>query len=663
MILVYDFKLPLMTVRSRKAFKEKPASFHSATNTNTGIDRKNAEKRFYDSINSLLVKGGFAEETSFNFKVKIVKQSLDLRQKEPKAAFTAVIYCYPGTDTGYFKTTVDAGAADTLRFEDVIIGLLLDSGIKARRLKKSEADLYYYKICDDFWINPSIEISTKSDNACDNKLKKPAKISVRKPVVMIAGMGPAGIFAALTLLHSGIKLVLIEKGKRVEERENDVNAFFKDAVFNEASNIVFGEGGAGTFSDGKLTTRKNDYYVGYVMDFLVKMGAEKSILTENRPHLGSDVLVHILKNIRKCLIDMGLEIHYEEELNDIFLSSKDDSKNGKLKLRSVQTNLKTTAVDYLILAIGENNYKTYEILHKKGLYMEKKPFAVGFRIEHSRDFIDGLFLKKITGDGFSSSPSGKKARIKNGYPLGTVLSSVSYNLSSKSSGGYTFCMCPGGVVIGAGSKTGHIAVNGMSYSKRDFGNSNSAIVAVVKPETIDQLDLRYREPLGGLVFRSDLEKAAFKGGGGSYAAPFQPTIQYLEDVAEIFKNGGILNDFFKNMTLKKGSYPEPSYRPNVNIYNLSKILPSFLNRFIASSLIEFDQRFRGFALNSVLTGVETGTSSPVRIKRNADYESVSIEGIFPCGEGSGYSGGIITSAIDGIKCARAVIAKISSVNG
>ncbi len=624
---------------------------------------------------------------------KIIKKSLDLRQKEPKTVFKAII----NIKVKRFETDVNASTEAlniNAEIEDIVLNYLLENKIKARKANKEEEGFFYGK------KNNIFENAKYADNTAGKN----------KPNVLIAGMGPAGIFAAVSFVSNGIKPIIIEKGKRVEDRLRDVNDLWGNAKFNEKSNVVFGEGGAGTFSDGKLTTRKNDPLVSYVLDFLVKMGAKSDILTEHKPHLGSDELIHILKNIRTYLIKNGAEVFYEEELTDIITDApKGDAK--PFVVHSVITNKRVLKADFLIIAAGSNSYGTYELLKKSGVYMEKKPFAIGFRVEHKRDFINHLFFK-----GSKECKGGKKGNGLNrkGHK-NKELESVYYNISSKGFGGYSFCMCPGGLVINSSSKENHLCVNGMSYSGRDLENSNSAIVATIRPEMLGYMG-NYMdsgllsEGTGGLIFRQSVESRAFNAGGGNFTAPFQPTADYVGGIinklaavknkaAAAVSEGGLFNEsddyrnadlnfyngvgiagsdllnkfkfFIKNLPKNALSLalplnnfaglPKPSYRPAVKYYNLFNIIPDFLNIFIAGSLIEFETRLKGFISNSVLTAVEAGTSSAVRIKRGDDFESVSVKGLYPCGEGSGYSGGIITSAMDGIKCSMAIIEKCKNI--
>ena len=652
MIIIHDFKIQLS-----KLYKE--------INAGSSKEKKEEEMEFEEKIIFQTIKNilseyyynDFIKNDEIPIKVKIIKKSLDLRQKISKSVFLFTLEIILNNKN-----------------EQNILDFLLKSGLKARFASEKEKKLYSYRNTESI-EKQSIELFSDS-------FKKQ-----KKPVVIIIGMGPAGIFAAVELLKNGIHPVIFEKGKKVENRQTDVDAFFKSGVFNPYSNVVFGEGGAGTFSDGKLTTRKKDYYVGYCMNFLVKMGADKNILTENRPHIGSDILIEILKNIRKYLIDNGAELWFEEELEDIFINKYAHNYSAAdLKLDYIKTSKEIMKADYLILAAGANNFKTYRMLFDKGLQMEQKPFAVGFRIEHKREFIDRILLKENRNSGSAINKTLKYPNNANNTNINNIISNnhsgshynnpklqgIYYNLSSKNYGGYSFCMCPGGVVICSSSEDGHLCVNGMSYSGRNLENSNSAIVASVMSgdltKKIDENKInnnnnnnKYNGSLGLLNFRQDLEKNSFIAGGGSFTAPFQYTAEYIDDIVKNYNfNKNFLNNIKNNKTEHNLYMPSPSYKPAVKHYELFKLLPEFINIKLAGTLTEFDKKFPGFIGNSILTGIEAGTSSAVRILRNNDYQSVNVEGIYPCGEGSGYSGGIVTSAIDGVKCAASIAEKINN---
>ncbi|MCL4532990.1 MAG: NAD(P)/FAD-dependent oxidoreductase [Deltaproteobacteria bacterium] len=600
MILIYDFKIPVKRKNPETTELEKEEEIFS------DYFLKYFNEKSSEGINYI---------KNFRHKIKIIKKSLDFRQREPKNVYKVLIkFDFSGKN------------------EDDIINILAGIGIKARKASYEEEKLFYEENSLYFENGRQNENAEKTDN---NKTKKN---NCNKSAVLITGMGPAGIFAAVYLLKHGIRPVLIEKGKCIEERIKDVNALLNKGKFNKKSNVVFGEGGAGTFSDGKLTTRKDDAAVSFVLNFLVKMGADKKILVEHKPHVGSDILIDVLRNIRNYLTDGGAQIFFGEELKDF-----DTDDNNRIV--SAVTDKRIISADFLILAAGSNSIDTYEMLKRKNVFLENKPFAVGFRIEHKRNFIDSLFFKG--------------GRNKNDLKF----SGVYYNVSSKEYGGYSFCMCPGGVVINSSSGENILSVNGMSYSSRDLENSNSAIVAAVRADMVALLDKKEYSLNGGfLSFRKDLEIKAFNAGGGGYGAPYQYTPEYIADViGKTEKETGFnVNSALKSDSgIKRGNLiPEPSYKPSVKYFNLFELVPDFINRSIAGSLIEFDKKYKGFVPNSVLTAIETGTSSAVRIKRGKDYESLSVKGLYPCGEGSGYSGGIITSAIDGIKCAAAVANKI-----
>ena len=608
MILIYDFKIPV------KAKNPKTTGLEKEEEIFPDYFLKYFNEKSSEKINDINIK-------DFIGKIKIIKKSLDFRQKEPKNVYKVLM-------------KFDFSSKFSDKNEDEIINILAGIDIKARKAKNEEEKFFYGENSLDFE-------NGKQNKDCGKTFQyknEAKKNNSYKPAVLITGMGPAGIFAAVYLLKQGIKPVLIEKGKCVEERIKDIDALMNKGKFNKKSNVVFGEGGAGTFSDGKLTTRKDDTAVSFVLNFLVKMGADKKILVEHKPHVGSDILIDILRNTRNYLIDGGAEVFFEEELKDF----ETDDKN---RIVYAVTDKRNIPADFLILATGSNSIDTYEMLKKKKVFLENKPFAVGFRIEHKRDFIDSLFFKG--------------GRDENDLKF----SGVYYNVSSKQYGGYSFCMCPGGVVINSSSGENILSVNGMSYSNRDMENSNSAIVAAVRTDMIASLGKKEYSLDGGfLSFRKDLEIKAFNAGGGGYGAPYQYTPEYLSDViGKTEKETGFnFNSGFKsdNGLKRKNPIPDPSYKPSVKYFNLFELVPDFINRSIAGSLIEFEKKYKGFVSNSVLTAIETGTSSAVRIKRGSDCESLSVKGLYPCGEGSGYSGGIITSAIDGIKCAAAAANKI-----
>jgi uncharacterized protein len=427
-----------------------------------------------------------------------------------------------------------------------------------------------------------------------------------RPVII--GAGPCGLFAAYTMAKLGFKPLIIERGKNIDDRKKDIRNLQKNAVLNPESNICFGEGGAGTFSDGKLTTRSKDLRAREVLKTLVKCGANEEILTLAKPHLGTDGMQKIVINLRKEIIFLGGEILFEAKLCDID-TEKDEITGIKYQYKDEVIDLKTNVV---VIATGHSAKDTYRMLFKSGVSMENKACAIGFRIEHKREFIDKAQFGEFAGN-------------KN-------LGAAEYALSAKSEGRgvYSFCMCPGGVVVCSSSSEGELCTNGMSYGARDMENSNSAIVVSLYPSDSED------HPLGGLDLIEDIEKKAFEMAGG-YIAPIQRAIDFIEGKTTV--------DFIKT---------KPSYRPGIIAADLNGLMPSYIEKGIKTGLKVFDKRIRGFIENGVLTGVETRTSSPVRITRSESLESINIKGLMPAGEGAGYAGGIISAAVDGMKIGESI---------
>lgn len=429
---------------------------------------------------------------------------------------------------------------------------------------------------------------------------------------VIVGFGPAGMMAGLILAKAGLKPIIIERGKKVDDRKKDVDNFWQTGILNINSNVQFGEGGAGTFSDGKLTTGIKDKRCRVVVEEFVNAGAPEEILYLSKPHIGTDNLVTVVKNIRQKIENLGGKILFQNKLIDIV------EKDEVLKSIIVEDSAKTYEINTnkLILAIGHSARDTFEMLNKK-LFIEKKPFSVGVRIEHLQKNINeaqyGEFAKYLP-------PADYKL----------------FSHLSNGRGAYTFCMCPGGVVVAAASEENHIVTNGMSYYKRDNKNANSALLIEVYPS-----DFMLESPLAGVKFQRELEKKAFILGGSNYNAPAQK-----------------IGDFFNNKKTISFGRVFPTYKPGVTGTNLKELFPGFIYNSIGLALEEMDKKIKGFAdYDSVMTAVETRSSSPIRIVRNNNFYS-NIKGIIPCGEGCGYAGGIISAAVDGIKCAEAIINSI-----
>ena len=440
-------------------------------------------------------------------------------------------------------------------------------------------------------------------------LRHPARIkSGKRPIIV--GCGPAGLFAALTMAERGIPPLLLERGKRISERIADVHAFWEKGILNTESHVHFGEGGAGTFSDGKLTSRVKNPYTEWVKKSFVDAGAPSEILTDAKPHIGTDRLREVVVNLRKRLLELGCEVRFESRVTD-FLIHEDSVEgvivNGKEEIKT----------DHLILSAGQSAEDIYIMLCKHGVRLEPKPFAVGLRVEHPQELIDTVQYGKWRG-----------------HP---DLPPADYFLTAKladmNRSAYTFCMCPGGSVIGCSSEKGRVVTNGMSRHRRAGPYANSAVVANVNIK--DFMDI-VSDPLCGLIFRRHWEEKAFVLGGENYNAPAQRLIDFLQD--------------------KVGDLPKStSFLPGVNVVSLREALPGFVIDALKRGIIQFDRKMHGFVTEeATLIGVETRTSSPVRIVRGPDGQSVNVSGLYPCGEGAGYAGGIISSALDGIRIAGKV---------
>lgn len=480
--------------------------------------------------------------------------------------------------------------------DDIISFVLVRRSIDARDKKN-----IFYIFSFDVEVRDEEKYLDKAVKCESFTSKKPKEWDKNhRPVVV--GSGPCGLFAALTLAMRGAAPIVIERGECAEKRTKTVEAFWKNGKLDPDSNVQFGEGGAGTFSDGKLNTGTRDARQRMVLDEMVKAGAPPEILFDAKPHVGTDRLSEVVSNIRKKIISLGGVFYFNCKMTDIVI------KNSAVC--AVKTTMGEIETGSLVLAIGHSARDSFEMMREKGIPMEKKPFSAGFRIEHLRRDID-------------SAQYGAAAAL---------LPAADYKLSCKDASGrgvYTFCMCPGGVVVAAASEEGGVAVNGMSYFARDGVNSNSAVLVSVYPE-----DFSSPDPLAGMYFQRDAERRAYIAGGGNYAAPAQSV-------------GGFIDG--KNVPLSRVL---PSYRPGVSICDMRKIYPSFITRGVSDGIRAFGRRIRGFdSADSVLTGVETRSSSPVRIIRVENFSS-KIKGLYPCGEGAGYAGGIMSAAVDGIRVAE-----------
>ncbi len=441
----------------------------------------------------------------------------------------------------------------------------------------------------------------------------PADLTER-PVVI--GFGPCGLFAGLVLAQMGFKPIIVERGKEVRERTKDTFGFWRKRTLNPESNVQFGEGGAGTFSDGKLYSQVKDpnFYGRKVITEFVAAGAPEEIMYVSKPHIGTFKLVTMIEKMRATILELGGEIRFSTRVDDIH------QQDGKITGVTL-SNGEVLHSRHVVLAVGHSARDTFEMLYQRGVYMEAKPFSVGFRIEHKQSMIDEARF----------GPSA-------GHP---ILGAADYKLVHHCKNGrtvYSFCMCPGGTVVAATSEEGRVVTNGMSQYSRAERNANSAIVVGIDPERDYPGD-----PLAGIRFQRELESGAYQLGGANYDAPAQTIGDFLAG-----REPNTLGDV------------EPSFTPGIKLTDLSKALPAFAIEAIREAIPAFDRQIKGFASDDgLLTGVETRTSSPICIKRGKDFQSINLQGFYPAGEGAGYAGGILSAGIDGIKVAEAVARDMS----
>ncbi|MGL4762435.1 MAG: NAD(P)/FAD-dependent oxidoreductase [Sarcina sp.] len=431
-----------------------------------------------------------------------------------------------------------------------------------------------------------------------------------RPVVV--GMGPAGLFAALLLARKGYKPLVFERGEDVDARTATVDKFWETGILNKESNVQFGEGGAGTFSDGKLTTRIKDNRCDFVLDALIEHGSPEDIKYKGKPHVGTDILKGVVKNIREEIKSLGGDVHFSSRVEGI------TKENGRIK--SVIVNGEEILADEVIFAIGHSSRDTYQMLFDNEVFMAAKPFAIGVRVEHPQ--------KGINENQYGPYATNPK--------LGAAEYRLTYQAKDLGRAVYSFCMCPGGVVVNAASEEGRLCVNGMSYHARDKVNANSALVV-----TVGRDDYGSEHPLAGMEFQRRYEELAWKVGGSDYKIPVQ-----------------LLGDFMEDRITTELKSVVPSVAPNHVFRDLRECLPDYVVTAIKAAVPDFERKIEGFGHpDSVLTGVETRTSAPVTLKRDERLQSISLEGLYPAGEGAGFAGGIISAAVDGIKVAERIIEK------
>ena len=438
--------------------------------------------------------------------------------------------------------------------------------------------------------------------------KAPEQLAER-PIVI--GLGPCGLFAGLVLAQMGFKPIILERGKEVRERTKDTFGFWRGKELNPESNVQYGEGGAGTFSDGKLYSQVKDpkHYGRKVMSEFVAAGAPDEIMYVSKPHIGTFKLVAMVEKMRATIIALGGEIRFSSRVDDLHI--EDGQVTGLTLATGERLNSR-----HVVLAVGHSARDTFQMLYDKGVYVEAKPFSIGFRIEHEQSMIDECRFGPNAGN--------------------PILGAADYKLVHHCANDrtvYSFCMCPGGTVVAATSEQGRVVTNGMSQYSRHERNANSAIVVGIDP----QRDYP-GHPLAGIELQRNLEALAFKVGGENYHAPAQ-----------------LIGDFLAGKTSAELGDVKPSYTPGITLTDLTQVLPDFAIAAIREAIPAFDRQIKGFAkADGLLTGVETRTSSPICIKRGADYQSINIKGLYPAGEGAGYAGGILSAGIDGIKVAEAV---------
>lgn len=525
-------------------------------------------------------------------RINEIKLALDEEESSLKAKSAKILKINSKYIENYtiYKKSIDARKKDNIHFTySVDVTITLDEEQIVSKCKSNKVQI----------VKPYIYT-----------LPENKRISKFRPIVV--GFGPAGMFAGLILAQAGLKPIILERGKDVDSRTEDVNKFWKTKELNEESNVQFGEGGAGTFSDGKLTTGIKSPFIRKILEELYKAGAPEEILYSSKPHIGTDRLAVVVKNIRKEIEKLGGEVKLECKLEKLicangFVHGITYSHGGK------RIDIET---DSVIMAIGHSARDTVEMMYNMGVEIIQKPFSVGARIEHPQSLINKAQYGKFAGH--------KK------------LGAADYKLACHGlheRGAYTFCMCPGGTVVAAASEKEGVIVNGMSSLARDGENANSALLVGIEPK-----DFPSEHALAGIYYQREIEHTAYKIAGSNYNAPAQ-----------------LVGDFLKGIESKQLGNVQPTCPTGVTLTNLDHCLPAKVSATMKSAIVEMDKKLNGFNLyDAVLTAPETRSSSSVRILRD-EFLQCNIRGVYPCGEGAGYAGGIISAAVDGVKCAHAVL--------
>ena len=516
-------------------------------------------------------------------------RTFELAQKKLKSAGIAI----SGIEMNIFKKSVDARKREDIKLVYSVLIKTERSGEEHKFSRLGAREVVF----DEFLVKHG-----------------DARMTARPLVV---GMGPAGLFCALILAENGYRPIIIDRGDSVQDRVRAVDRFYSQRVLDTESNIQFGAGGAGTFSDGKLLTRINDSKCSYVLDTLRRFGAPEDITVKAKPHIGTDILRNVVDNMLSEIKRLGGEVIYRCKLTDI-----EESGNGYVVAKTTKGDLLCSA---LVLALGHSARDTYSMLIEKNFSITAKPISVGVRIEHKRSFIEQALYGRFAGT--------------------ASLGAAEYALSDTKGerGVYTFCMCPGGEVVAATSEEGGVVVNGMSSYARNGENSNSAVAVSVRPDDFEPVNGSLA--LGAIEYQRRIERAAFAHGGGDYSVPVQTVGDFL---------GG-----------KSGSQPcgvMPTYMGgnSFKVADMDDILPGYVTKTLRYGLMSFDRKIKGFAMDeALLSGAETRTSAPVRILRGEDMRALGSGNIYPCGEGAGYAGGITSAAVDGVKVALAIAARFA----